>query len=488
MEKKDFGIPKNIWFLFTIIFFITVLLLIFSTSTSPLYPNEYGIDSAFFRFIGKSILNGKTVYKDIWDNKGPVFYFIQAIGALHGTRNEKISFIFIMQICSMAASIYIMDITDRLEPISKHQRLRFILLSICTFSVCFSFFSGGEAGNLTEEWSFLMICFSMYLLRKYSVNVSQNPAHPCQYAFCHGINFALLAFIRINNAISICAGIFVIGIYLIYKKQWKNIIQNILSGILGVLVITIPIFLYFVQKGALNEMLFAVFGFNFKYTGQKSHTVLSPEKVFFHFLPIVFTFIIWGIHFFRIRKLALIDAISLAIILSNAALLQLNNIYTHYFIIYVPVLFFILILYVSSKHRLEVILTVILSIIFVRYAYQVARSDIDIFMPKLPSFPTANKYMPKSERDSAIAFNVHPEIYLNTGIFPCSRFAATQNLQFSVMPEFEEEFNSAIGNTRPKWIITSCKFENTSAFIRQLIEEQYEYQFSDPLYCFYRQK
>ena len=118
MKKKDFGIPKNIWFLFTIIFFITVLLLIFSTSTSPLYPNEYGYDSAFFRFIGKSILNGKTVYKDIWDHKGPVFYFIQTIGALHGTQNEKISFIFIMQICSMAASIYIMDITDRLEPIS----------------------------------------------------------------------------------------------------------------------------------------------------------------------------------------------------------------------------------------------------------------------------------------------------------------------------------------------------------------------------------
>lgn len=203
---------RELLYLIILFFILTGLMLIFSTSTSPLYPNEYGYDSAFFRFIGDSILKGKTIYKDIWDHKGPVFYFLQAIGALHGTRNEKISLIFVMQICSLAASVYIMDRTDRLEAKTKHQRLRFALLLTCALSVCFTFFSGGEAGNLTEEWAFVPVCFSLFLFVKYALNASQIPTHPCRYAFWHGINFALLAFTRINNAISICAGIVIIGI------------------------------------------------------------------------------------------------------------------------------------------------------------------------------------------------------------------------------------------------------------------------------------
>ena len=482
---KKLSVKTCLFFLIQITL-LTGLLLIFSTSTSPLYPNEYGYDSAFFRFIGDSILKGKIIYKDIWDHKGPVFYFLQALGALHGTRNEKLSLIFVMQICSLTISVFIMDHIDRLETKVKHQKLRFALLLICALSVCFSFFSGSEAGNLTEEWSFLPISFSLFLFVKYSLNAVINPSHPCRYAFFHGINFTLLAFSRINNAISICAGILIIGLYLIIKRQWKNIFQNILFGILGICVITIPIFLYFMQKQALNDMLFATFGFNLKYNVQKSHVNLDPYDIFFRYVPVIFTFVIWIIHFFRTRKLHLIDAISLAVISSNAVILFQNNIYTHYFVIFFPVLLLILILYVKSKHWPEIVLTIFFSIIYIGCAYQTAKSDI--YTTYLPTFPTVNKFIPKSERDSAIAVNVHPEIYLNTRIFPCSRFAAYQMHHFSVAPEFEEEFNSTIKNAQPKWIITPCKLENTTPVIRQMIETEYEYRFSDNPYCFYRQK
>ena len=77
---------------------LAIFMLLFATVTSPLFDNLYGYDSAFFRFIGSSILKGKTPYVDIWDHKGPVLYFIQTIGALHGTQNRKISLIFPMQV------------------------------------------------------------------------------------------------------------------------------------------------------------------------------------------------------------------------------------------------------------------------------------------------------------------------------------------------------------------------------------------------------
>ena len=52
-----------------------------------------------------------------------------------------------------------------------------------------------------------------------------------------------------------------------------------------------------------------------------------------------------------------------------------------------------------------------------------------------PAFQTANQYFPKAEKNSAIAINVNPEVYLNTGIRPCSRFAANQRRHFAVDPD-----------------------------------------------------
>ena len=61
--------------------FVFVIAMVFCSSfTSPLYPNYYGDDSAVFVLIGKAIVNGKIVYKDLFDHKGPILFFIEAIG------------------------------------------------------------------------------------------------------------------------------------------------------------------------------------------------------------------------------------------------------------------------------------------------------------------------------------------------------------------------------------------------------------------------
>ena len=106
--------------------FITIFMLISASTTSPLFDNVYGWDSAYFRYIGTSILNGKTPYVDIWDNKGPVFYFIQAIGAINGTQNRNISFIFLMETASLIGSMYLMYRIDQLmNPDKKLRGFRF---------------------------------------------------------------------------------------------------------------------------------------------------------------------------------------------------------------------------------------------------------------------------------------------------------------------------------------------------------------------------
>ena len=103
-------------------------------------------------------------------------------------------------------------------------------------------------------------------------------------------------------------------------------------------------------------------------------------------------------------------------------------------------------------------------------------------------FEKAIELVPEDERKSFIAYNITPEIYLNKGFEPCSRFAAFQGDFFSVTPFLVDEFVSDLENENPKWIAATCDDPRMIPFMKNYIKTQYEYQFSEWPICFYRYK
>ena len=478
--KPPFSIKHGILWLILLVV-LTGFLLIFSFNTSPLFPYDYGVDSGFYRYMGSIILKGKTPYTDLWEHKGPILYFIQALGAIHGTRNEKLSFIFLMQIFSLCLSAFFLRKADELISNGKGSFLRFLLLMFCALSVLGTTLDGG---NLTEEWSIPMICCSFYLFTKYAIKSGSNVRHSRMYAFIHGICFGLIAFIRINNSISICAGLLVIGIYLIIKRQWKNLFENIIFGILGILTVVIPVFAFFYKRNALYEMLYGTFIFNLKYT-DITDVVFSASAWFYQMTPLVLSAALILLSLLQTRQMRLIDVIVFTITSMNLVMLTKINRYIHYYIICFPVLLYTLILYIKPKKYFSILLTLVLFSFYFTNSKNLAayylRPD------HMPLFSTANLYFPKSERDSTIAVDVPSEIYLNLGITPCSRFAAFQTRIFKLNPEFEKEFIQTMQEKDPKWIITPCSYDGIVPYVRELVNNQYSYQFNDGPYCFFRQ-
>ena len=57
----------------------SIFLLLFSSYASPL-NNYYWGDAAIFRTLGLGWLNGKVIFKDLFDQKGPYLYLFQMIG------------------------------------------------------------------------------------------------------------------------------------------------------------------------------------------------------------------------------------------------------------------------------------------------------------------------------------------------------------------------------------------------------------------------
>ena len=76
-------------------FFSFIFVFFFSRTTSPLYKYDVGIDSAYFQTMARGWINGKVLYRDIFDQKGPYLYTIEALGIL--LCNGRIG-IMIMQI------------------------------------------------------------------------------------------------------------------------------------------------------------------------------------------------------------------------------------------------------------------------------------------------------------------------------------------------------------------------------------------------------
>ena len=476
-EKKERWI--SYLFIAVVLF---VFMLFFSSATSPVFDNFYGRDSAYYRFIGASLLKGRVPYRDVWDNKGPILFFIQAIGALHGTQNGKISLIFLMQLAALFAGLLIAERTDRFVNSSqRHRAVRFSLLTVCALPVLAAYI---QNGNLTEEWSLPFICCSLNLFIRYCMRNRENGyGHPCKYAFIHGICFAVIAFIRINNSITLCAGLLVIGIILIIKKQWANLFKNIVFGLLGIAVITIPVFVYYLSKHALCEMLYASFIYNLNYAESFAHKSFSGHDIIARFFPILISLLLILIHILRTRVIRPVDVIILVIVIANAAMLTKLNTYLHYYLILFPVYLFILVLYVKIPDVPDALLMLAAFMIIWSDSKAILLRNFDL--NRTPIFLAANTYLPKAERGSMIAIDVDPVIYLMKGVTPCSRFAAFQHHILPINQEFEQEFITTVSDEKPLWIIKP-KGDIPFGTIQDLLDEEYSIRFSESSFDFYR--
>ena len=59
-----------------------VLIMFFVSASSPLYPFNVWDDTNVYFSLGRGILDGKVPYRDLYEQKGPIFLFLYALCAL----------------------------------------------------------------------------------------------------------------------------------------------------------------------------------------------------------------------------------------------------------------------------------------------------------------------------------------------------------------------------------------------------------------------
>ena len=244
-KKKATRMRGHHWLL--IIFTSVAVVTLFSKS-SFLYPFNDWPDANIFFTMGKAMLKGKTLYKDIYDQKGPLIFMLHAISALISYKTFYGVYIFEIMSCIMFLTFstkICLLFTD-----SEYVKLLIPIVGVMTYSsVAFCH------GDSVEEFFLPLLVHGLYTGIK--ICISKNVE--IKDVFLTGLFTGIVLWTKYTVLGFYIGWVFVFLVFFFIQKEYGIIVKSIVSYLGGVLCITIPVLLYFVQRHALEDLFQSYF-------------------------------------------------------------------------------------------------------------------------------------------------------------------------------------------------------------------------------------
>ena len=438
--------------LLTSLFFVSsvIFLVIFSWSTSPLFKFA-GYDSSVFKAMGSFMADGLTPYKDFFDHKGPVIVFVEWLG--YGLTKNDYTLLLLQAIFLTLALCGVYKIAKLFLNNKKS-----IWLTILTLPIC-SLFMSGQHGNTVEEWILPLLIWSSYFSVKFFAYKQKE--HNYKYSILYGVTVAFAAFSRATNAIPVLILVLVIFIYLLKQKAWKNILKNILAFVVGALIITIPIFIWFGVNGAFKEMIHATFVFNYEYTKHRafiSDTGRLLRHTARYLLPLIFAVVLQIAMIVKKKDVWL----NVALIIQSvvAVVMQLTSpLFPHYLTIWIPTIVVTLVLVVKDYGVMKIFVrgyVALLIVIFIGTNFISFKRYNDFLSDNYKSYNAScediGNHIPDKNKN-VLSISVNPYIYLSTDTKPCFRLFHSQDAFATYDEEVGNEWYKDVSSTKADYII-----------------------------------
>lgn len=453
----------------------------FSNSTSPHY-NYLGDDSAIFQAVGKGWAEGLLPYVDLFENKGPLIFLIDALGYMIYPR---VGIIF-LQVPMMYLSFLFAwrSLGLFLSGKAKIAASALIIVYYALYSI---------DGNRTEEWSMPFLMVATYCFLR---GIKEEKFFcPPLVGFIYGLGFGACTLLRMINGLSICCYAFLSMIFLIQACDFNTLRKNFLNFCAGVMIICLPFVIYFAAHDALYEMLYGTILLNVVYSAQRENYLLTHFEeyisyVVMNFMPLYLLIIVSVLELIKGKS-----RLSISGLFCGAAMLLLMfklSPYFGYCILNVPmfVMFFVVLavflkrfsgLWSAKGISLKRILCKIFALACMIYplllcsvlANQLAayNSDFTKNRKEVLEMTRLAELIPLDERGSVMIWSegfIASHWILTTGIFPCNRFFDNVKAFAKVDPNVKREWLEVARDNPPQWIIYSAP---VSEFIGEEVDE-----------------
>jgi hypothetical protein len=388
---------KNFDYIVYILLFICLLTILIPTC--PYIQKEPGRDSGVFLYAGQQILNGNLPYRDFWDHKPPLIFYINSIGLILGANTTWGIWLLEMLFLYSATILSFKLLNEAFD-----KKLSLIITFLWIFTLTFVM----EGGNLTTEYAIpiqFAILYLFFISQKKLDHVNQSHIYEYFIFFIIG-NLSILLILLKPNLFSIPLSIFIVLLlsYFLQNKDLKNnIIKKSLSLIFGAFLPLFLIYIYFLINGIFSDFYDAVIVYNLLYSSDSSImlkfyslyngiNLLFPIFIiaFAGFLLFLFNLIFKKINSNKIFYLLMVASISFPLELLLTA--YSGRGYGHYFMSWLPILavlaaYFLFSLIKSLKiifltftldieqfSKQLIILSFILSLFFVPFSYSIAQN------------------------------------------------------------------------------------------------------------------
>lgn len=272
--------------------FIFLLFLVFSfgilyicTASSPRYAINPWNDANAFLTVGRAMANGKIVYKDIFEQKGPLLYLIHALASL--ISDNSFSGVYVLQSLSLSVFAFSAYKISSLY-ISRGWSITAAILT-CFFTVnttCYYY------GDSAEEFCLPLLSISIYFFCKYFMDTDKQKISKPVF-FIVGFFAGCVAMIKFTLIGFWFAWAAYISLHTwIAKKNFKKAFVDAFIFLAGMAAAIAPWVIYFAANGALSDFINVYFVLNTTaYSNADNLSLFAYIKEFVYILGVNFVFL-----------------------------------------------------------------------------------------------------------------------------------------------------------------------------------------------------
>lgn len=226
---------------------VTITLL---SRSSFLYPINDWVDANCFFTVGKSMLSGKLPYRDLYEQKGPLIYFLHAFAAMISYRSFFGVYLFEIAAC---ASFLIFSVKTSLY-LTRSKLVPLIIPFICAVTYSSTSFRRGDS---VEEFFLPLLAYSLYV----GIVICTEEAADLRRVYVTGICTGLILWTKYTCLGFYIGWILALSVLFLSQKRVEEFLRSALCYFGGVVTVSVPVLVYFGLNGALYD-LFRVYFYN----------------------------------------------------------------------------------------------------------------------------------------------------------------------------------------------------------------------------------
>ncbi len=223
---------------------------------SPAFMSYVWPDSGTFQYVGHRLLEGQVLYVDVWDQKPPLIYYINALGVWLGGGGRW--GVWFLSFCAVASAV-LLSVT------LLRRAFGLVIALLMTGMWLLAYFQLIDDGNMTEEFALPLQFAALWLA--WQVETERAGEYGWR-GFWIGVLVGLIFFLKSNMigvGLAIC-------LYILFqawsKRDWRNAVRQLAPMMGGAVLVAVVLLGALWWQGALEEFLAIVLQYNVIYVGR----------------------------------------------------------------------------------------------------------------------------------------------------------------------------------------------------------------------------